>query len=174
MTGIRPSSMTLATLLLLASIPVTFAQTGGGGGGSAGGSSGVGGGGAAGSTTGPGSSSIGSTVGPGSTGATTGPTDAPTGSPRLPLPSSRPSAATNPSTDDGQSGSLTAPIAPPDSAGSTGGPDSTGSTNSQQGVAGGARDGNETSLGNIGAETERERRAQEQSDRATKSICEGC
>jgi hypothetical protein len=150
MTGIRPSSMTLATLLLLASIPVTVAQVGGGGG--AGGGSGVGGGGAAGSTTSPGGSSIG----------------APTGSPGLPLPSSRPSAATNPSANDGRGRSLSAPIPPPDSAGSTGGPDTTGSTNAGQGS------GNETGLGNIGPETEREQRAQEESDRATKGICEDC
>jgi hypothetical protein len=93
-----------------------------------------------------------------------------------PLPSSQPSAGTNPTAGTSQGG---APIPPPGTTGSSGGssagPGSTGSTtNTQQGVSSGGTAGNETGLGNIGPQTDKERRAQERMDRAMKSICTGC
>ena len=111
--------VTVATILLLAPVPITLAQSGGGGGGSGGGGSGGA------SATGSGGPATGSPQSPGSTGA-------------------------------------------------TGNPESTGSTNRQQGASGGGSTGNQTGLGNIGPQTEREQRAQEQSDQATKGICNRC
>jgi hypothetical protein len=44
----------------------------------------------------------------------------------------------------------------------------------RQGVATGGSLGDQTGAGNMGAETDRERRAQERSDAATQGICKGC
>jgi hypothetical protein len=60
----------------------------------------------------------------------------------------------------------------PASTGSTGGARAgTGQGAVGGGGGGGGTLGNQTGLGNIGPETERERRAQERSDEATKKIC---
>ena len=50
----------------------------------------------------------------------------------------------------------------------------TGSVGMRQGRAASGSAGNQTGLGNIGPETEKEGQAQEQSDKATKSICDRC
>jgi hypothetical protein len=97
-----------------------------------------------------------------------------TGTAPPPLPSSQPSAGSNPSATPGPSGAITPPIAPPGTAGSSGSPESTGSTVSQDGASGGGTLGNRTGLGRIGAESDRERRAQQRSDSVTRSICNGC
>ncbi len=68
---------------------------------------------------------------------------------------------------------MTTPI-PPGTTGSVANPGSAGSGAPQQSPGAGGSTGNQTGLGNIGPETEKEQRAQEQSDKATKSICDRC
>jgi hypothetical protein len=69
---------------------------------------------------------------------------------------------------------VTPPIVPPGATSSGGNPVSTGSGGPRQGPGAGGSTGNQTGLGNIGPETEKEQRAQEQSDKATRSICDRC
>jgi hypothetical protein len=69
---------------------------------------------------------------------------------------------------------LTPPIPAPGMTGSVGNPGAASSGAPRQGPGAGGSAGNQTGLGNIGPETEKEQRAQEQSDRATKSICDRC
>ena len=71
-------------------------------------------------------------------------------------------------------GALTPPIVPPGTTGSGGNPVSTSSGGPRQGPGAAGSTGNQTGLGNIGPETEKEQRAQEQSDKATRSICDRC
>ncbi len=66
-------------------------------------------------------------------------------------------------------GTLDPPTGVPNNTGSTGAVRS--GTGQRAGGGGGGSLGNQTGLGNIGPETERERRAQEESEEATKRIC---
>lgn len=165
MAGNRLQSMTLATLLLLASMGETIGQAGGGQGG------GGNGGGTTSSTTGAGGAAIGGSQSPGATGATGNPEASAPGPVRLPLRSSRPSADRS---NDSQGEFRTAPDVPPGATGSSGDPGITGSTTPRQGTSSGGSLGDQTGLGNIGPETGREKKAQEESDKATRSICIGC
>lgn len=144
--------LTLLTGLTLAPA-LALAQSGGGGSSSGGGASG-------------GATGNGSTVSPNGTGpATTGPNA--TGSNAIGRDATG-RGAVNPTNPNwlgrapraGEG--VTNPIPAPGFEGSTGGPATTG------GVGAGGR------RGAMGAETERERRAQERMDRATKGICVGC
>jgi len=82
------------------------------------------------------------------------------------------SGGSNPNSAAGQS--LTPPIAAPGTTGSVGAPGTTNSGAPRQGPGASGSAGNQTGLGNIGPETEREQRAQEESDKATKRICATC
>jgi hypothetical protein len=148
----RFPTLALATVLVFGTAVVALAQSSGGGssggGGSAGSAGGTGGGTAAG--VGAGGSSMGGS-GPGSSGS--------------------------PLTTGGPSGGRATGGAATGSADSTGSvPMSTDNPSGgpRQGVSSGGSLGNQTGLGNIGQETERERRAQDESNRATRSLCNGC
>lgn len=70
-----------------------------------------------------------------------------------------------------QGGALTPPIVPPGTTGSVGSQGNVSSGAPRQGPGAGGSAWNQTGLGNMGPETEKEQQAQEQSDKATKSIC---
>ena len=84
----------------------------------------------------------------------------------------QPTGGMNPNSAVG--GAVTPPIVPPGTTGSGGNPVSSSSGVPRQGPGAAGSTGNQTGLGNIGPETEKEQRAQEQSDKATKSICDRC
>jgi len=79
----------------------------------------------------------------------------------------------NPNENSNATGALT-PIPPPSTTGATADPSATSSGAPRQGPGAGGSAGNQTGLGNIGPETEKEQRAQDQSDKTTKRICNGC
>ena len=87
------------------------------------------------------------------------------GSPQQPTGGMNPNSAV---------GGVANPIVPPGTTGFGGNPVSSSSGVPRQSPGAAGSTGNQTGLGNIGPETEKEQRAQEQSDKATKSICDRC
>jgi hypothetical protein len=148
------STLCLVSALSLATGSWAFAQSGGSG------SSGGGAGGASGSGMG-GGAATGGAMSPGAVGSGGAPGAAqqPSGSPNA---------------NNATGGALTPPIVPPGTTGSVGAPGTTNSGNVRQGPGASGSAGDQTGLGNIGPQTERERRAQDESDRATKGICSTC
>ena len=157
-------SLTIAAALLFAAIPIAVAQSGGGGG-SGGGSSG----GASGSGTSGGGATSSGAPSAGTGGPTSTPSSTATGGAGSPQP---PTGGMNPNSALG--GAVTPPIIPPGTTGFGGNPVSSSSGVPRQSPGAAGSTGNQTGLGNIGPETEKEQRAQEQSDKATKSICDRC
>jgi hypothetical protein len=178
MISIRLPVLALAAALLAGTTATAYAQAGSGGSGGASSGSGA----AAGSSSGTGGSSMGGANSGGSS-LTPGTPGAPVGS-GVPASSGRVSESPDagaggstvgqsPGTDQNTTtpeGARQSRVPPRGNAATTG----SNPRGPQQGVATGGSSGDQTGAGNIGAETERERKAQERSDAATKGICKGC